>query len=218
MLCRRWKGHFSSATPFHPIADRRGPPERHPADGQVGSGKPAGGTLALQGATRDTEGAGQLVKSKGQSADFAGGIPGQIGLGVTALAFSLGPIAFQANTKVATDMNLAPDFVRTILFGNVDSVGAAGSPNGKVKKRDFTGTSFRGAAYSTAAVSFGTSMLKMLPLSNFAAGATVKYTVGHALGMAVDRGSAIDSSAINLDVPMIVTSPDSAKRSRVKFC
>src|SRR5206468_3961742 len=82
------------------------------------------------------------------------GQKGTIGVGITPIAFSMGPFAFQASTKVASELSLAPDFVRTILFGNVDSVGTAG-PTGKVKNRSFAGTSFRGAAYSTGAISYG---------------------------------------------------------------
>jgi hypothetical protein len=138
------------------------------------------------------------------------GEKGGIGGGITELAFSLGPIAFQANTKVSSDLTLAPDFVRTILFGNVDSVGSTGLPYGRVKNRNFSGTTFKGAAYSTAAVSFGMPLLKLLPLSNFAAGATVKYTVGHGMFMGVDQGSTLDTASLQANFPAVMTNPDSA--------
>src|SRR4051812_38689297 len=71
------------------------------------------------------------------------GQKGNIGGGVTELGFSLGMFAFQANTKVSTDLNLAPDFMEAILFGN------AGRNPGTVKNLNFAGTSFHAAAYST---------------------------------------------------------------------
>ncbi|HEY6220463.1 MAG TPA: conjugal transfer protein TraF, partial [Gemmatimonadaceae bacterium] len=137
------------------------------------------------------------------------GQKGNIGFGLTPIAFSMGPFAFQASTKFSSELSLAPDFVRTILFGNVDSVGSAG-PTGKVKNRSFAGTSFRGAAYSTAALSYGRSLMSLIPLSNFAGGVTVKYTVGHALAYGLDDGSAIDTSKVQVSFPAIVTDPDSA--------
>lgn len=128
------------------------------------------------------------------------GQKGAVAGGVTALALSLGSFAFQFNSKVSTDVNLAPDAVEAILFGNAGRTGT-------VKNLNLAGSSFQGAAYSTGAVSYGLPLTSLVPLANFAVGATVKYTVGHALVTGLDAGSAINTSAITVNFPAII--PDS---------
>ena len=128
-----------------------------------------------------------------------GGERGNIGGGLTGLALSLGPIGFQFNTKVAGDLNLAPGGVEALLFGNAGRTGT-------VKALDLAGSSFETAVYSTGALSYG-MRLPAVPLSNFAVGATAKYTVGHALVSGIDNGSSIGTSDVNVTFPMVY--PDS---------
>lgn len=132
-----------------------------------------------------------------------GGEKGGAGGGITALGFSLGSFGFQLNTKVASDMNLAPDAVEAILFGNAGRTGT-------VKTLNLAGSSLQGAAYSTGAVSYGLPLTSLVPLANFAVGATVKYTVGHGMVLGLDNGSTVGTSNITLDFPAVI--PDSASR------
>jgi hypothetical protein len=126
-----------------------------------------------------------------------GGEKGGVGGGLTELGFSLGSFAFQANTKVATDANLSPDAVEAILFGNAGRTGT-------VKNLNLAGSSLQGAAYSTGAVSYGFPLTSFVPLANFAAGATVKYTVGHAMVLGLDNGSGINTNDITIDFPAVI--------------
>lgn len=123
--------------------------------------------------------------------------------GVTGLAMSLGNFGFQFNTKVATDMHLAPGAVEALLFGNVGRTGA-------VRALDLAGSSFQSAIYSTGALSYGMS-LPAVPLADFAIGATAKYTVGHALVLGLDNGSSIGTNDINVTFPMIYPDSNSIK-------
>jgi hypothetical protein len=131
-----------------------------------------------------------------------GGQSGGVGGGLTELGLSLGPIAFQFNTKLSTDLNLAPDAVEAVLFGNTGT----DSANHQVKTLNLANSSFQTAVYSTGALSYG-MRLPMVPLADFAVGITAKYTVGHALLLGQDAGSAIDPNAISVNFPYVL--PDS---------
>lgn len=126
-----------------------------------------------------------------------GGVDG----GLTELGLSLGSFAFQLSTKVASDVNLAPDAVEAILFGNAGRTGT-------VKALNLAGSSLQGAAYSTGAVSYGLPLTSLIPLANFAVGATVKYTVGHGMVLGLDNGSAVNMSDITLNFPAVI--PDTS--------
>jgi hypothetical protein len=68
--------------------------------------------------------------------------------------------------------------------------------------------------YSTGAVSYA-MRLPAVPLSNFAIGATAKYTVGHALVSGIDAGSAIDTSSIGVSFPMVYPDSNSIDTGRL---
>jgi hypothetical protein len=121
-----------------------------------------------------------------------GGEKGDASGGLTEFGMSIGSLAFAVNTKVIVDANLAPDAVEAILFGNA---GRTGTP----KNLQLAGSAFSGSAYTTGAVSFGLPLAGLVPLSNFSAGATLKYTVGHAFAMGFDDGSAIDTDDLKVD-------------------
>jgi hypothetical protein len=133
----------------------------------------------------------------------ASGQKGAVSGGITALALSLGPIAFQGNTKISTDANLPPDAVEALLFGNAGRTGS-------VKSLNLAGATMQGAVYSTGAVGVGIPLAGFIPLTNFSLGVTGKYTIGHAFFMASDNGSAIGTNDITINFPAII--PDSASR------
>jgi hypothetical protein len=141
-----------------------------------------------------------------QEVEAQGGQKGGLGGGLTAIGLSMGPLAFQFNTKVAVDMNLAPGALEAIFFGNAgrDSV------NHQIHNLSLQNSSFQSAVYSTGALAYG-MRLPMVPLADFAVGVTAKYTVGHALILGQDAGSAIDSSAINVNFPYVATDTTALK-------
>lgn len=125
---------------------------------------------------------------------------GALGGGVTELAFSLGPIAFQASTKLAGNMDLSPGAVEALLFGNAGRYDS-------VRTLNLAGSSFQSAVYTTGAMSYGMA-LPMVPLSDFAVGVTAKYTVGHALILGMDQGSSFGTNDLQVSFPAVL--PDSA--------
>lgn len=120
-----------------------------------------------------------------------GGIAG----GVTELGLSLGPIAFQVNTKLTTTTNLNGGATELLLFGNEGRTGTLPA------NLNLAGSDFMIAGYTTAAAGYG-MRLPLIPLKDFAIGVTAKYTVGHFLMMAQDDGSNLG----NVD-PMTIRFP-----------
>jgi hypothetical protein len=135
-----------------------------------------------------------VEKENGQKGGLAGGITG--------LGFSVGSLGFQFATNVSADMNLAPGAVEALMFGNAGRYDS-------LRTLSLAGSSLQTAVYSTGALSYG-MRLPMIPLSNFAIGATVKYTVGHALVLASDAGSTLGANDVTVNFPAIV--PDSVSR------
>lgn len=127
--------------------------------------------------------------------DSEGTQKGGINGGVTGLGLSLGRLAFQFNTKVATDMNLSAGAVEAMLFGNEGRTGT-------IRALDLTGSDFQAAGYSTGALSYG-MRLPMVPLSNFAVGVTGKYIVGHVIGIAETQSSVGTGAEIDIAFPYI---------------
>ncbi len=128
----------------------------------------------------------------------AGGQSGSAGADVTELALSLGRFGVQMSTIIGGQMDLSPDLVEAILYGNA---GRTGTPS----DLSFSGSETDGYAVSTVGVSFG------LPIASasgdMAVGATLKYSVGHAVGVGRDQGGSFISSPVGVDVdfPMIHT-------------
>lgn len=133
------------------------------------------------------------------------GEKGSVGGGLTELGLSLGSLALQVSTKVASDVNLAPDAVEAIFFGNAGRTGT-------VKALNFAGSKMQAAAYTTGAVSYALPLAKLIPLANFALGATAKYTIGHGIILGQDNGSALDTSSIRLNFPAVLSNPDSISK------
>ena len=136
-----------------------------------------------------------------QSVINEGSLAAQAGLTVTELALSAGPIGLQISSVAQMDASLGPDAVELALFGNA---GRTGTP----RDMDLEGTSGDGWAATTAALAFG------LPLpgvnikgGSFAAGATLKYTVGHVVAAVRDQGSMITADPIGIDIVLASIAP-----------
>lgn len=122
---------------------------------------------------------------------------GSVGAEFTAFALTLGRLGFQVSTLGGGNMSLAPDIVEVMLYGNA---GRTGSPG------DFTltGSSLQGFAVTTAGLSFGVP----IPSESgaMAIGATLKYSIGHAVAVGKDQGGSVSSDPIRVNVsfPMIM--------------
>jgi hypothetical protein len=130
-----------------------------------------------------------------------GGETGGMNGGITAIGMSLGSFAFQVSSKVSANANLSPDAFQAVFFGNVKS--------NVMDSLVLAGSTLQGAAYSTGAVSYALPLQSLIPLTNFAVGVTAKYTVGHAVLMAMDNGS---SFATNETMNFAAIIPDSLNR------
>jgi len=140
-----------------------------------------------------------------EKARLAGGQRISLDGGITPLAFSIGPVGFQAGASTFTSVNLSPDAWEAMLFGN------AGNNNGQPKTLDLTGTSVNVGAISSGALSFALPIPINLTQGVYrderaAIGLTGKYITGNGLILARDAGSTL-SDSLDLQFPMIV--PDS---------
>ena len=136
-----------------------------------------------------------------QSVTAEGGLTTRAGAAATAFALSAGPIGFQISTVGEANATLGPDAFELALFGNAGRTGTA-------RDMRLTGTGGDAWAATTAAVAFG------MPLSagegrSLALGATLKYTVGHAVVAARDDGSVITANPIGIDLAFPSILPDS---------
>lgn len=127
----------------------------------------------------------ELVEDEGSEAGVAGAE-------VTFLAATLGQVGFQVTTEAFGRLSLSPDAMELVLFGNA---GRTGEP------ADLTlqGSSADGFAVTTAGLGFG------MPLGDqsartLAVGATLKYSVGHGIGLARDNGSASRGDPLEIDL------------------
>ena len=150
---------------------------------------------------------GQVVDSATRvawvdEARLTGGEKIRIDGGVSWLGLSFGPIGLNVGSSFYTNMNLSPDAFEAMLFGN------AGRTGGQAKALDFTGTSVRGAGFTTGAVSFAHGvpfkiMGGTLEGEKMTIGLTGKYVVGHGLVLGEDAGSVFGPNDIQLRFPMI---------------
>ena len=123
------------------------------------------------------------------------------GVAVTALALSFGPVGLQISSVGEGDVTMTPDAFELALYGNA---GRTGTP------RDMTlaGTRIDSWAATTAAVAFGLP-LPGIQSGSFAAGATLKYTVGHVVATGGDEGSIIQGSPVRMGIMLPSIAPDS---------
>ncbi len=117
-------------------------------------------------------------------------------LGGHVLGFSLGRLAVTLGVIGSGSLEVSPDAMELLLFGNVGEDGQG---------RDFTLDGSQGQAWSLSGASisyghpFSVSALDWLGMK-FSVGATVKYGVAHGLARLADRGSFLASDPLALDV------------------
>jgi hypothetical protein len=131
-----------------------------------------------------------------------GGQNGHIDGGVTALALSAGPFAFQVAGSVAGSTKLNGDAFEAIFFGNAGRTGSATDLN-------FQGSNLRFGAFTTAAASYGASFGGEKSDSRWGLGVTAKYVIGNAVGIGQDIGSTTTNDAVTVNFPVIYSRPDS---------
>ena len=114
---------------------------------------------------------------------------------------SVGPVGFQVSTVGKTNASLGPDAFELAMFGNAGRTGTT---------RDMTlvGTGADGWGATTAALALGIPLPETKG-GSLAAGATLKYTVGHVVAAARDDGSVITASPIGIDLALPSIVPDS---------
>jgi hypothetical protein len=138
-----------------------------------------------------------------QSVTDKGILSTRTGVAATYLALTAGPIGLQVSTVGELNTSLGPDAFELVMFGNAGRTGST---------RDMTlaGTGADGWLASTAAASIGFPISGGGGDNSMAVGATVKYTIGHAVAEIRDQGSIHQASPalIDLSLPMIV--PDTA--------
>ncbi|HSW28269.1 MAG TPA: DUF5723 family protein [Longimicrobiales bacterium] len=150
--------------------------------------------------------AGEVISSSVKEAWLAevlssGGETGSVGGEITALAFTAGHFGFQMTTLLGADANLAPEVMEVVLYGNA---GRTGTP----ANISFSGSEANAFAVTTLGAGYG------LPIKtakgSMALGATLKYSVGHLLAVAREKGGSLQSDPIKVDVefPSVVSGGD----------
>ena len=126
---------------------------------------------------------------------------GTAGAEVSEVALSIGHLGFQFSTLAGASMNLAPDVVEAVLYGNA---GRTGEPT----DLSLSGSGVDAFGVSTAGVSLG------VPLSSengdMALGVTLKYSVGHVVAVGRDQGGSVQSDPVRVDVdfPLVTFDQD----------
>ena len=130
----------------------------------------------------------QITADGGQSGDATGEF--------TLLALSAGRVALSVGGTGYATARLTPDATEALLFGNA---GRTGTP----RDLRFTGSSARGGAFATTALSYGQPIGQSLAL-----GFTAKYVVGGGMARAEDAGSAVTASNLAVSFPTVHSSAD----------
>ena len=127
--------------------------------------------------------------------DAANGQSGQVGGDISQIALTMGSIGIQISSVVSANMRLGAEAVETLLFGNAD-------PANTYVGRDFNleGSAFDGFATTTGALSIGKSLPSLT--GAMALGATLKYTVGHAIASAEVLNGTGQASPLRIEVEM----------------
>lgn len=133
----------------------------------------------------------------------AGGESGVMGADINYLAFSIGPVGFQASSNVRGRVNVAPDVAEVFLFGNAGYTGVPGSYDLEGSHFDVAGTSSVGASLAIPLA----LRLGPLPDQHFSVGATVTYTIGNFLVLGQEESSSLTSDPLEVNVhfPMVHT-------------
>ncbi len=117
-------------------------------------------------------------------------------LGGHVLGFSLGRLAVTLGVIGAGSLEVSPDAMELLLFGNVGEDGSG---------RDFTLDGSQGQAWSLSGASISYAQPFTVPALDWlgmklSLGATVKYGVAHGLARLADRGSLLAADPLSLDV------------------
>jgi hypothetical protein len=131
-----------------------------------------------------------------QTVTSEGGESGSAEGGVTLVALSAGPFAFEVAGSAAGSTNMNAGAFEALMFGNA---GLTGLP----RDLDIDGSSGRVAAFTTAAASYG------LSLGPLALGVTGKYVLGNAFAMAQDQGSVVALDSMRVNFPVVYSWADS---------
>jgi len=116
------------------------------------------------------------------------------------VALSVGPFALQVGLTAFGAVNLNPDAVEALLFGNVSPDGAA------VRNLNFKDSKFNGGGVTTTALSYGHDFGDHKPgSSNLAFGVTVKAIGGNFVGLAQDAGSNTNANGGTISFPSVST-------------
>ena len=124
----------------------------------------------------------------------AGSQSGRADGGVTALAFSAGRVGVQVAASGYASASLSPDAMEALFFGNA---GRTGTP----RDLKLAGSSVRGGAFGTAAVSYGQPL--RVAGGELALGVTGKYVRGAGVLRAEDEGSSVTASDVAVRFPIV---------------
>lgn len=122
-----------------------------------------------------------------QEIEDAGGQSGGAAAGLTEVALSAGPFAFQMATQAHLMANLGPGAAELLFFGNA---GRTGQP----RPINAAGS----MAFASAMTTFGASYGRALTTgaNKLAAGVTMKYTMGHMMALALDLETNVSTDPI----------------------
>ena len=132
-----------------------------------------------------------------QRVTASGGESGRLNGGVTPIALSVGPVAFQLSTTAYASGKMTPDAFEAVMFGNAgfDSV---------ARPLDFSGSDVRMSVFTTGALGYG------MPIGDhLAVGITGKYIVGNFMLDGHDNGSALTMNNVQVRFPIVYTQADS---------
>jgi len=121
------------------------------------------------------------------------------------IALSVGPFAAQVGMTVFGAVNLSPDVVEAILFGNVPGSGS-GADGTNVRTLNFKNSKLNGGGVTTAAFSYGRAFGEQKRGSGtLAFGATLKMVGGAFVTIAQDAGSSINANGGTIAFPVVET-------------
>jgi len=121
------------------------------------------------------------------------------------IAMSVGPFAAQFGFTFFGAVDLNPDAVEAILFGNVPATGS-GTDGTNVRAFNFRDSKLNGGGVTTGAFSYGRAFGEHKPGSGtLAFGATLKWVGGAFVRVAKDAGSSINANGGTISFPSVGT-------------
>lgn len=128
-----------------------------------------------------------------ESVIASGSQSGSVFAGGTPIAFNIGSLGVQLSSQAGGEVNLGPDAVELLLYGNAGRTGSA-------EDFDMEGSAIDGFVLSTAAVAWGMRASDRLHL-----GVTGKYSVGSGLVVGRDAGTVLRSDPLAAEIrfPML---------------